>query len=150
MTTRRSTSGAGARSTTSLSFSDRYDGVRQITLVDNFRPSEGIVDVGRSVAELTPARNRLPKAMVAAGSQHYERGDLLALDFPDEELEPAWICNRIQAIRGLAFAGSPGSRSSRSRLVRFRRTVSLVSGDAGPLVKEMRRRDIPYVVKGLN
>src|ERR1700749_4321289 len=33
-----------------LSFKDRYAGVRQVTLDDNFRSSEGVVEVGRSVA----------------------------------------------------------------------------------------------------
>ena len=50
-----------------VTFADRYDGVRQVTLADNFRSSEGIVEVGRSVAELIPPEQRLPKAMVAAG-----------------------------------------------------------------------------------
>ena len=56
-----------------VTFADRYAGVRQVTLADNFRSSEGVVEVGRSVAERIPAGNRLPKAMVrgwspAAGS----------------------------------------------------------------------------------
>ena len=52
-----------------VTFADRYAGVRQVTLADNFRSSEGIVELGRSVAERIPTGNRLPKAMVRAGHQ---------------------------------------------------------------------------------
>ena len=45
-----------------VTFAERYDGVRQVTLDDNFRSSEGIVELGRSVAELIPTGQRLPKS----------------------------------------------------------------------------------------
>ena len=83
-----------------VTFKDRYTGVRQVTLDDNFRSSKGVVEVGRSVAELIPFGARLPKAMVASGHQTYERGDLLALDFADPDAEAVWVCDRIEAMRG--------------------------------------------------
>ena len=46
----------------------------QVTLADNFRSSEGVVELGRSVAERIPAGERLPKAMVAAGHQNVGAG----------------------------------------------------------------------------
>ena len=79
-TTRRSTSGAAARSRTSSRSPTGTPASGRSTLDDNFRSSEGVVEVGRSVAERIPAGERLPKAMVAAGHQTWERGDLLALD----------------------------------------------------------------------
>ena len=133
-----------------VTFANRYPDVRQVTLAENFRSSDGIVDVGRSVAELISSGNRLPKAMVAAGHQSYERGDLLALDFPDEEAEAVWICDRIEAMRGLAFADAKDNDLRGLSWSDFAVLFRSVAGDAGPLVEEMRRRDIPYVVKGLN
>lgn len=133
-----------------VTFSNRYDDVRQVTLADNFRSSEGVVEVGRSVAELIPAGQRLPKAMVASGHQKYERGDLLALDFPDPGAEAAWICDRIQAMRGLAFADTASSDPRGLSWSDFAVLFRSVAKDAGPLVAEMRRRGIPFVVKGLN
>ena len=59
----------GSQVSNIVTFADRYAGVRQVTLDDNFRSSEGVVEVGRSVAERIPAGERLPKAMVAAGHQ---------------------------------------------------------------------------------
>lgn len=133
-----------------VTFKDRYVGVRQVTLDDNFRSSEGVVEVGRSVAELIPAGTRLPKAMVASGHQAFASGDLLALDFDDPDAEAAWICDRLQAMRGVAFTDDPSAEqrglSWSDCAVLFRS----VARDAGPLVDEMRRREIPYVIQGLN
>lgn len=133
-----------------VTFRDRYPGVRQVTLDDNFRSSKGVVDVGRSIAELIPADHRLSKAMVAAGHQQYERGDLLALEFPDPDAEAEWICERIMAMRGLAFKDSASAEPRGMSWSDFAVLFRSVARDAGPLVAELRRREIPYVVKGLN
>jgi len=133
-----------------VTFKDRYAGVRQVTLAENFRSSEGVVEAGRSVAERIPDTHRLPKAMVRAGHQKWQRGDMIAREFADEHEEAAWICDRIEAMRGLVFRdtaeGNPRGLSWSDFAVLYRS----VANDAGPLVEEMRRRDIPYVVKGLN
>ncbi|MDA8207931.1 MAG: ATP-dependent helicase, partial [Actinomycetota bacterium] len=133
-----------------VTFADRYTDVRQLTLADNFRSSEGIVEVARSVAELISVEKRLSKNMVAAGCQEYERGDLLALDFPNEVAEAAWICDQIETMRGLAFADNAGMEPRGLSWSDFAVLYRSVAGDAGPLVEEMRRRSIPHVVKGLN
>jgi DNA helicase-2/ATP-dependent DNA helicase PcrA len=133
-----------------VTFKDRYDDVRQVTLADNFRSSQAVVEVGRSVAELIPDDHRLLKAMVAAGHQSYARGDLLALEFSDPDAEAVWVCDRIQAMRGLAFLDTADSAPRGLSWSDFAVLFRSVAGDAGPLVEEMRRRDIPYVVKGLN
>jgi DNA helicase-2/ATP-dependent DNA helicase PcrA len=133
-----------------VTFKDRYDGVRQVTLAENFRSSEGVIEVGRSVAELIPTGQRLHKAMVRGGHQAWERGDLLACDFDSEAAEAAWICDRIQAMRGLTFQDRPDSEPRGLSWSDFAVLFRSVAKDAGPLVEEMRRRDIPYVVKGLN
>lgn len=133
-----------------ITFDDRYDHVRQVVLDDNFRSSKGVVELGRSIAERIPSGNRLAKKMVASGHQRWERGDLLALEFADPEAEAAWICDRIESMRGVAFVDTPGSEprglSWSDCAVLFRS----VAQDSGPLVDELRRRDIPFVIKGLN
>jgi DNA helicase II / ATP-dependent DNA helicase PcrA len=132
-----------------VTFGDRYEGVRQVTLGSNFRSSPGVVEFGRSVAELIPSGERLAKAMEAGGHQRWERGDLLAVDFATPGDEAAWICDRIQAMCGLPFSDAPDSDPrglSWSDFAVLYRSVK----DADPLVDEMRRRDIPFVIKGLN
>jgi DNA helicase-2/ATP-dependent DNA helicase PcrA len=133
-----------------VTFADRYAGVHQVTLAENFRSSEGVVEVGRSIAERIPAGSRLPKAMVRAGHQTWDRGDLIARDFADEDEEAAWICDRIAAMRGLAFQDTAENEARGLSWSDFAVLFRSVAKDADPLVAEMRRREIPYVVKGLN
>ena len=131
-----------------LSFTDRQEDVRKVTLDDNFRSSPGIVALGREVA----ARNdpdRLAKNMVAAGHQTYERGDMLALTFDSAAGEAAWICDRIERLRGVPFTDSPGMQPRGLSWSDFAVLFRSVSKDAGELVDELRRRSIPYVIKGL-
>lgn len=132
-----------------LSFTDRQAGVRTVTLDDNFRSSAGIVSLGREVA----ARNdphRLRKSMVAAGHQAYERGDLLALTFDSSAGEASWICDRIEGMRGVPFTDAPGEDPRGLSWSDFAVLFRSVSKDAGDLVDELRRRSIPYVIKGLS
>ena len=62
----------GSQVSNIVTFADRYAGVRQVTLADNFRSSEGVVELGRSVAERIPAgdgcRRRWSRAGTRAGS----------------------------------------------------------------------------------
>ena len=89
--------------------------------------------------------------MVAAGHQTWERGDSCALSFDDAkrrsglDLRPyrgdARACRSgtdpTPTLRGLSWSD-------------FAVLFRSVAKDAGPLVEELRKRGIPYVVKGLN
>ncbi|WP_328855055.1 ATP-dependent helicase [Microbispora hainanensis] len=132
-----------------LGFADRYQGVRTVTLDENFRSSRGVVSLGQSIAELN-AGQRLSKKMVAAGHQRFERGDLLALTFDDAAAEAQWICDRIERMRGLPFHDAPGTEPRGLSWSDFAVLFRSVSKDAGPLVEELKRRGIPYLIKGLN
>jgi DNA helicase-2/ATP-dependent DNA helicase PcrA len=133
-----------------VTFADRYDGVEQVTLADNFRSSRGVVELARSIAETIPDGHRLNKKMVAAGHQTWQRGDLLALTFATPEAEASWICDRIEAMRGMALVDQPGQPARGLSWSDFAVLFRSVAKDAGELVEELRRRGIPYVVKGLN
>jgi DNA helicase-2/ATP-dependent DNA helicase PcrA len=133
-----------------LRFRGRRDHVKQITLADNFRSSKGVVEVGRSVAERIPDSERLSKAMVASGHQDFERGDLLAVDFGSPQEEAAWIAERISRMRGLPFVDTPGHPPRGLSWSDFAVLYRSVAKDADELVAEFRRRNIPFVVKGLN
>lgn len=138
----------GSEVTNILTFADRHEEVRTIELADNFRSSKGIVRLGRMIAEWLPPEQRLTKSMEYASHQQWERGDLLALEFPDPDAEAAWIADRIESLRGMPFADTPDAASrglSWSDCAVLYRTVK----DAEPLVDELRRRGIPYIIKGL-
>lgn len=133
-----------------VTFAERHAGVTQVTLDDNFRSSPGVVELGKAVTRLIPDGQRLAKHMVASGHQQWQRGDLLALQFDDGAAEAAWISERIQAMRGLAFHDEPGCAPRGMSWSDFAVLFRSVAHDAGPLVDELRRRDIPFVIKGLN
>jgi DNA helicase-2/ATP-dependent DNA helicase PcrA len=139
----------GSQVSNIVTFATRYPGVKQVTLDNNFRSSKGIVELGRSVAERIPTGARLPKEMVAAGPQTWERGDLLALTFDDPQAEARWIADRIEHLRGVPFQSpdAPHRGLSWSDCAVLFRSVAK---DSSPLVAELRRRNIPFLVKGLN
>lgn len=140
----------GSQVSNIVTFADRHTGVKTVTLADNFRSSRGIVELGRSVAERIPAGERLTKAMVSADNQAWERGDLLALTFDDSAAEAAWICDRIEELRGVPFRDNPESTERGLSWSDFAVLYRSVAKDADELVAELQRRGIPYVVKGLN
>lgn len=133
-----------------IDFADRYDGIKQVILNDNFRSSKGVVELGRSIAELIPVGDRLEKKMVASGHQTWERGDLLALDFQTPAAEASWICDRIEELIGVPFVDKPGASARGLSYSDAAVLLRSVARDAGPIVEEMKRRKIPYVIKGLN
>ncbi|AEV71531.1 DNA/RNA helicase, superfamily I [Mycolicibacterium rhodesiae NBB3] len=133
-----------------ISFTERHEGVRQVTLAENFRSSKGIVELGRSVAERISPSDRLAKTMASAQTQPWDRGDILALTFDDENAEASWICDRIGDVRGVPFSDAPGSVARGLSWSDFAVLFRSVAKDAGPLVEELQRRGIPYIVKGLN
>jgi DNA helicase-2/ATP-dependent DNA helicase PcrA len=131
-----------------LTFEQRHDAVRRVTLDDNFRSSQGITALARSVVEET-VPDRLAKEMAAAGHQTFERGDILALTLTDADAEARWTCDRIERLRGVAFRDTPDGEYRGLSWSDFAVLFRSVSKDAGPLVEELRRRNIPYVIKGL-
>jgi DNA helicase-2/ATP-dependent DNA helicase PcrA len=62
-----------------LTFDKRYSSVDRISLEENFRSSDGIVETAR--AFIAQNAQRLSKEMKATGAQSYEAGDIVALSF---------------------------------------------------------------------
>ena len=140
----------GSQVSNILNFEQRYADVKQVTLAENFRSSKGIVELARSIADLIPPEERLGKVMVSAHNQDWDRGDLLALTFVDPAAEASWICDRIQDVHGVPFRDTPDADARGLSWSDCAVLYRSVAHDAGPLVEELRRRGIPYVVKGLN
>lgn len=129
-----------------LGFADRYPGVTQVAMGENFRSSRGVVDSGRRVAEGNT--ERLPKAMRSTDQQLYEQGDLLALVFRSPQDEAAWIVDKVQRLRGRPFTENGETRgltwSDCAILLRS------VKNSAEPIVAALRQAGIPYLIKGMN
>src|SRR5262245_26587428 len=91
-----------------LTFDTRYPDVDQISLEENFRSSQGIVETAQAFIEQNVAR--LSKAMKPAGAQAAENGDLVALPFDDPDAEARYIVGSIQTLRGVAFTEDGAER----------------------------------------
>jgi DNA helicase-2/ATP-dependent DNA helicase PcrA len=128
-----------------LTFATRYPDVDQISLEDNFRSSEGIVETARPFIEQN--RTRLTKAMKPTGAQPYEAGDIVALAFASAVEEAQYIAATAQALRGVALAedGKERGLSWSDMAVLFRS----VKANAEPITDALRAAGIPYVVTGM-
>ena len=130
-----------------LEFEKRYPDVVTRKLEDNFRSSVAIVDVARKAVEVN--ERRLSKRMESTGSQTFERGDLLCLEFADPDDEAAWIADKVQETLGIAFKEHDEqvrglSWSDCAILLRS------VKKCAAPIVEALRARNIPYIVTGMS
>ena len=128
-----------------LSFEDRYRNVTQIRLEENFRSSEGIIDVARSFIEQNP--DRLLKSMSPASAQEYRPGDIVALHFGTPEEEASHIVDTIKSLCGVAFEEDGRSRGlSWSDMAVLLRSVK---NNGEPITDALSAAGIPYVVTGM-
>lgn len=127
------------------SFSKRYAGVTTVTLNDNFRSSEAIIELGSRVVR--PASERLHKEMRTTHAQRFEPGDVTAVTLPTPEAEAEHVVAQMVALRGVAFTESGRTRGLdwSDMAVLFRS----VRGQAGALVAALGRHGIPAVVIGM-
>jgi DNA helicase-2/ATP-dependent DNA helicase PcrA len=130
-----------------LEFSKRYPKVQSNTLAENFRSSEGIVETGRKIAEVNNP-NRLPKKMLAAGHQTYERGDLLALTFTSPHDEARWIVKKILELRGFPFKDSPDSEPRGLSWSDFA-VLTRANKSGESIADALRAAGVPYIASGL-
>lgn len=129
-----------------LSFDTRYPDVHRVRLQENFRSTAGIVETARDF--ITQNSERLPKAMIPASSQVYERGDVCALNFEDPEAEAAFIAETIEQLKGIAFDDVPGGRGlTYSDMAILLRSVRR---NAEPITNALTAAGIKFVVRGLN
>ena len=128
-----------------LSFDTRYPGVEQVSLEENFRSSDGVVETAR--AFIAQNRHRLPKEMKPTGAQPYEAGDIVALSFGSPDDEAQYIARTAKALRGIAIGEDDTQRGiSWSDMAVLLRSVK-ASGE--PITRAFNDAHIPYVVVGM-
>lgn len=128
-----------------LTFEKRYPAVEQITLEENFRSSEGIVETARAFIEQNSAR--LAKVMKPTGAQLYEVGDIVALTFGDPNAEARHIVETIRTLRGVAFKEEDQERGlSWSDMAILLRSVR---ANAEPITQALQAAEVPFVVTGM-
>jgi DNA helicase-2/ATP-dependent DNA helicase PcrA len=131
-----------------IHFRERYPSVKSVRLDENFRSSRGIVMAARQVIERNGGR--LPKKMDSTDAQKYERGDLLALQFPDVSSESQWMAAEIRSLIGTPYkdrADQPERGLAYSDMAVLLRSVN---NDGKPVVDALRAANIPFVVGGVS
>jgi len=77
----------------------------------------------------------------------FQRGDLLALRFPNPDAEASWVAEKIISLRGLPYIDDDQVRGlSWSDFAILLRSVR---NSGGPIVEALRSRGIPYIVAGM-
>jgi DNA helicase-2/ATP-dependent DNA helicase PcrA len=129
-----------------LSFEDRYPGVTQVRLEENFRSSDGVVAVAREF--IRQVVRRLPKEMKATHAQEYEPGDITALPFDSPEDEARHIARTCQALRGVAISDKDSERGvSWSDMAVLLRSVRR---DGEAIMAALDEAGVPYVITGMD
>ncbi len=128
-------------------FTSRYANVHSVTLEDNFRSSDAVVEV--ALKSITNNMVRLPKIMNAKGFQQYERGDILYNQFENVADENSCIIKQIKHLRGVAFKDKE-ERDARG--LNYSDMVVLVRKwkKAEALVDALTHAAIPFVITGIN
>lgn len=128
-------------------FSQRYDNVKEVKLLDNFRSAPSIVDV--ALRCITNNQERLEKSMRAGGFQRYTKGDVLYNRFVDVQQENQFIVESIQNLRGVAFQDKPDAEP---RGLDYGDMVILLRKwkKAEAIVEALQAAGIPFVVSGVN
>lgn len=126
-------------------FAERYTPAKTLRLEQNFRSSEGVIALARQFAERVV--ERVPKAMVSAGHQAFEAGDLTAAAFECAEDEADAIAEEMTNLRGVRFTDGNASRGlDWSDMVVLCRSAKHT---APAIVQALAARQIPVVVVGM-
>lgn len=128
-----------------LSFKERYPTVASISLEENFRSSEGVVETARVFVEQNA--ERLPKAMRSTEPQPYEPGDIVALSLDAVPKEAAYIVATARSLRGVVIKDGETERGiSWSDMAVLLRSVK---ANGEPITDALRDAKIPYIVAGM-
>ena len=130
-----------------LSFSDRYGGVKEVRLQENFRSSRGVIETARDF--IRQNAERLTKAMVPTDAQPYEPGDLVALNLKTPAAEAKFIAETISSLIGVAFTDPDGTERGLS-YSDFAILLRSVRTNGGPITAAVDEAHIPNIVGGMN
>lgn len=132
-----------------MTFSKRYQSVKETPLVDNFRSSVGVVAAAQKVIENNNP-NRLLKKMISADSQQFERGDILALQFATAKDEARSITAQILKLLGSVYKDKADAAERGLTYSDFSILLRSVKKDAPIIIQELEAANIPYIVVGMN
>lgn len=120
-----------------LNFDERYENTETKTLVENFRSTNGVVDVANECIKNN--KERLEDIYIVPKNENYCTGDIIYDEFEESTEEAEFIADRIQELH------SDLSVPYREMAVLLR-----VNKMANDIVDVLEARGIPYVIEGVN
>jgi DNA helicase-2/ATP-dependent DNA helicase PcrA len=142
----------GANVDNILSFSRRYNNVREANLLNNFRSTDAIIEAARNLVQYN-AGHRLDKRM-EHGKKYKkgERGDLYQLEFQTRDEEVKFIANKITELRGYKYLESIDEDTGEEihRGLDWCDFAILVRNNAtaGDFIDLFEEKGIPFTAKG--
>lgn len=142
----------GANVNNILTFSERYQNVKEISLLKNFRSTDSIIEAARDLIQYN-TESRLPKKM-EHGRVYCkgEPGDIYQLEFETRVEEVEFIAKKIKELRGCRYLDSIDESAGKKKyrgldwcdfavLVRNNSTAS-------DFIEIFEREKIPFTAKG--
>lgn len=119
-----------------LTFQDRYQIKHYIVLDENYRSTEGIVDVAGKV--IANNNNRLSKIMKSSCKTLYDLGDIVYEEWEDTEQEYKFIANQMEKLHDIGVPYSEMAVLLRKKKI------------SAQIADKLKEYGIPYVVEGMN
>jgi len=96
----------GANVENILTFSDRYENVKEVDLLKNFRSTNPIIEAARNLIQYNRS-HRLKKEMEHGKDYRKgEKGDIYQIEFPARQQEVEFIAVKIKELRGYKYLES--------------------------------------------
>ena len=142
----------GANVDNILTFSRRYQNVKEVNLLRNFRSTEAIIEAARDLIQYN-AGHRLEKRMEHGNTyKRGESGDLYQLEFQTRANEVEFIANKIIELRGYKYLQSVDEETGEEiyRGLDWCDFAILVRNNvtARDFIDVFEREDIPFTAKG--
>lgn len=119
-----------------LTFRERYQINNYIILDENYRSTEGVVDVAGRV--ILNNSKRLPKMMKSNCQTFYDIGDIVYEEWEDIDLEYEFIADRIDKLHDIGIPYSEMAVLLRKKKV------------SAQIAEKLEEHGIPFVVEGMN
>ncbi len=142
----------GANVDNILTFSKRYQNVKGINLLRNFRSTNAIIEAARDLIQYNSG-HRLKKRMEHGKTyKRSERGDIYQLEFQSRADEVEFIANKIKELRGYKYLESIDEEAGEKiyRGLDWCDFAILVRNNvtARDFIDVFEKEDIPFTAKG--
>lgn len=120
-----------------INFDSRYENAKKMYLTENFRSTNGVIDVANKC--ISNNFERIENIYITPINKNYNDGDIIYKEFEEPEIEAEFIVDRIIDM-------------NKKLEIPFKEMAILLRTNklANVIVEELDRRKTPYVIEGVN